>query len=92
MLEITGKRLPIDCFVDNKSLCENLYSTKSVEEKRLRLDIASIRELLAEKLIRSVVWIPTSQQISDCFTKRGATSQKLISVLISGSLNTEEFV
>eukprot|EP00795_Rhopilema_esculentum_P002321 gene2321-biopygen11363 len=35
--------IPIDAFVDNKSVVEAVYSTKSVEDKRLRIDVGDIR-------------------------------------------------
>ena len=89
LFEITGQKLPIDCYVDNKSLCENIHSTKSVDEKRLRLDIAAIREFLDNNSIRAVHWVPTSRQISDCFTKRGSNCQKLVSSLECGELVDE---
>jgi len=31
------KDIPIKCFTDNKSLCQNIHSTKLISEKRLRL-------------------------------------------------------
>ena len=88
--EITGEKFDIDCFVDHKSLCDNLHSTKAVEEKRLRLDIASIRQYLSERVVRSVNCLPNDRQIAVWFTKRGASSEKLISVLGSGCLITSE--
>ena len=64
--------IPIVAHTDNRSLHENLHSTKQVHEKRLRVNIAEIRRLLAEKEVKTVVWIQGSNQIADILTKRGA--------------------
>ena len=78
--------IPIECYVDNYSLFENLYSTKSVSEKRLRIDIASIKEKVQKENV-SVKWIESSKQISDCLTKRGANPYPLLNVIQTGILN-----
>ena len=38
------KDVPIHCFVDNKSLVDALSSSKQVEDRRLRVDIAVLDE------------------------------------------------
>ena len=48
--EITSfDEIPIDAFVYNKSVVEAVYSTKSVEDKGLRIDVGSVKELLERK-------------------------------------------
>ena len=79
-------KIPINCYIDNHSLYENLHSTKSVSEKRLRIDIAAVKEMMQKGEISDVNWIEASYQLSDCFTKKGASSKKLINVLKSGQL------
>ena len=51
MLDITTKTIPIIAYVDNKSVIEVVYSTKLVDDKRLRVDIAAISESLARNEI-----------------------------------------
>ena len=36
---VDGDSIPIEAFVDNQSVEDALYSTKSVDDKRLRIDI-----------------------------------------------------
>ena len=75
--------IPIELFVDNKSLYDNVYSVKNVSEKRLRIDIASIKELvLTEKL--KVRWIETANQVADVLTKRGVNPMKICNVFETG--------
>lgn len=68
---------------DNKSLSEAVYSTKAVEEKRLRVEIAALRESVERKEIK-VEWISTKDQIADIFTKQGADNRLLLDVLRNG--------
>ncbi|CAL4179441.1 unnamed protein product, partial [Meganyctiphanes norvegica] len=78
--------IPIECFIDNKSLWENAHSTKGVSERRLRIDIAAIKEMLERKEISAIKWVETSHQLSDCFTKKGVHVRKLLEILKSGNL------
>ncbi|KAG1681692.1 Retrovirus-related Pol polyprotein from transposon RE2 [Nymphon striatum] len=78
-----GQSIMIKCFTDNKSLCQNIHSTKLISEKRLCLDLASIKESVSQGDI-TVTWIKTSSQISDCLTKAGADFHPLIKVLNTG--------
>ena len=75
--EITGQDIPVSCFVDNKSLVDSVYSSKNVESKRLRIDIAVIRNMLTDKEIQNIYWIPTFSQLANCLTKRGANADQL---------------
>ena len=77
--------IKIKCFTDNKSLCQNIHSTKLISEKRLHMDLASIKESVSTGDI-SVSWVQTSNQISDCLTKAGADFHRLIEFLKTGSL------
>ena len=77
-------RISIKCYTDNKSLSENIHSTKLISEKRLRLDLASIKESVNAGDIE-VVWVRTSKQISDCLTKAGADFRNLVEVLSGGN-------
>ena len=78
------KDIMIKCFTDNKSLCQNIHSTKLISEKRLRMDLTSIKESVSTCDI-SVTWLQTSNQISDCLTKAGADFHGLIELLKTGS-------
>ena len=76
---------PIECFVDNKSLSDNIHSTKPAIEQRLRVDIAAIREMVGRKQV-TVTWKGKSLQLADSLTKRGASTQQLIECLQTGTL------
>lgn len=77
--------IPITCYVDNYSLFENAHSTKNVTEKRLRIDLAALKELVKEGQV-TLKWLESCRQLSDCFTKRGVSTYKLIDVIERGKL------
>ena len=83
--EIIKVKIPIECYVDNKSLWENTQSTKNVTEKRLRIDLASIKEMIQNGEISAIHWVESSHQLSDCFTKRGVSCEKLLNILKLGN-------
>ena len=72
--------IPIVAHTDNRSLHENLHSTKQVHEKRLRVNIAEIRRLLAEKEVKAVMWIQSSNQIADILTKKGVNPCAILDI------------
>ena len=73
--------LKIQCFVDNKSLVDALHSSHRVEDKRLRIDIAVLQDMLSREEVTSVKWVNTEDQLANCLTKRGASSLRLLEVL-----------
>ena len=81
--------IPIVGFVDNKSLVEAIYSTKLVNDKRLRIDIGAIKEMLKSD-IEQVKWLPGSSQLANCLTKRGASGEQLLTVFRTGRLGNIE--
>ena len=48
ILGVSTKTIPIIAYVDNKSVIEAIYSTKLVDDKWLRVDIAAISQSLAK--------------------------------------------
>lgn len=81
-------KVPITAFVDNKSVVEALKSTKMVDDKRLRIDIAAIKEIKNNNVL--VKWIPGKVQLANCLTKRGADGMQLLNILQTGKM-PEEF-
>ena len=80
--EISGcGNLKIRSFVDNKSLVESLHSSRSVEDRRLRIDIAVLRDMLERGEVAEVAWVDASGQLADCLTKKGASTGQLRAVI-----------
>ena len=55
---IVSNTIPIVGYVDNKSVIEAMYSTKLVDDKRVRVDIAAISESLAKTEVNDIKWCP----------------------------------
>ncbi|CAC5381686.1 unnamed protein product [Mytilus coruscus] len=69
ILGLKHQTIPIEAYIDNKSVVEAVYSTKLVDDKRLRIDIAAIAESLASKEVNNIKWCPGDKQLANCMTK-----------------------
>ena len=79
--ELYPKRgVNVTCKTDSKSLLDNLKTTKVNTDKRLRVDISRLKEMIVEKEIK-VEWIPAKKQLADALTKRGASTELLVEAL-----------
>ncbi len=78
------KALPIECITDNHSLYDHLNTSNHVQEKRLRIEISAIKELISSHQIRAVHWSPTKTQLADCLTKHGASPLAMLRMLEAG--------
>ena len=72
-------------FTDSKSLKQNLESTHVINDPRLRVDMARLKQMLDRDEI-AINWVPSQQQLADSLTKKGASAEKLNAVLMSGQL------
>ena len=54
ILRIPNKTIPITAYTANKSVIEAVFSTKLVDDKRLRVDRAATREFLKTSDIRQI--------------------------------------
>ena len=81
MINVPVSSIPVKCFVDNKSLVDALYSTKSVEDKHLRINIAVLRDMLSTRSLSTMSWVRTSHQLANVLTKRGACHRPLLAAI-----------
>ncbi|CAC5406207.1 unnamed protein product [Mytilus coruscus] len=86
ILGLKHQTIPIEAYIDNKSVVEAVYSTKLVDDKRLRIDIAAIAESLASKEVNNIKWCPGDKQLANCMTKFGASSYELLQVIQTGKM------
>ena len=49
-----GISLSIEAFTDNLSLREAMYSTKQVDDKQTRIDIAALQQMLQENKVKQI--------------------------------------
>lgn len=86
--ELVGKEatLPIEARIDNRSVIDAIHSTKFVNDKRLRIDLAAIKQALQRKEIARLTWVPGDYMLANGLTKRGASCEKLMNILKNGNL------
>ena len=89
VLAVDMFKIPIIAHIDSNNLYEAVYSTKFVEDKKLRLDIAQIQEAIAKEKVE-LRWVRAGNMLADCLTKSGAKADELLSVLTTGSLGRWE--
>ncbi len=78
--------VPTVAYTDNISVIEALLSTKLVDDKRLRVDIAAIQEFLETSNKHEVRWCSGDNQLANCLTKQGASGYQLLEVLQTGQM------
>ena len=79
-------KVKIYALTDSKSLVDNAKTSNVTDEKRLRIEMAAVREFIErEEVILS--WIDTKSQLADCLTKEGASPKLLRRVLKEGRLS-----
>ena len=59
------KEIPIKCVTDNQSRLETVYSTENIQDKRMKVNIAILRNMLSTGEITKVKWIKSSLQLSN---------------------------
>jgi len=86
VLQSDAHKSRIQCVTDNQSIFDNVYSTKPVSDQELRLDVSAIREKKDKKHIQ-ISWTPSKSNPANVFTKKGAPSNLLNTILSEGRLN-----
>ena len=76
----------IECRTDSHQLYDAVYSIRPVLHKRLRIDVAILKEMIERKEVTQIKWINKKYQLVDSLTKRGASSHNLMRVFAEGKL------
>ena len=76
-----GLTLPVYSRVDCKNLRDSIYSSKTIEDKRLKIDLCTMRDYLRIGELMGVELVDTKSQLADTLTKTGADSGKLIEAI-----------
>ena len=77
VLSCNEDNVPVVCYTDNYSLFQTAHSTTSASDRRLRIELAFVRETIVQKEI-TLKWVSTGEQLADCLTKKGCDSRKLV--------------
>ena len=78
-----SKEPKVTCFTDSQSLIDHLQTSHVIQDSRLRVDVARIKEMIELKECE-VKWISNDKQLADPLTKAGASPSGLLEVLRGG--------
>ena len=81
-----AEKLPIVHITDNISLKNAIYSNHQVNDKRLRIDLAALKQEIDEKDVM-VHWVPGNLMLADVLSKKGVKKEPLNTVLRSGKIS-----
>lgn len=81
-----GLQIAMECYTDCKSLVDAAHSSKGILDRRLRVDIAILKEMIEKKEISKLSWITTKDQMADPLTKNGASSSRLLQAIAEARL------
>ena len=65
------KHIPTEICTDSKSLYDAMKPKKNITEKRLRTEIAILRELLELKIVNKLHYIDTRFSLANALTNKG---------------------
>ena len=82
MLNIDIKHIPINRISDSHQLYDTIFSTKTLKDKWLMVDICLMRNMLSSKEISDITFVDSQRQFTDCLTKPSSRA-KLLTVLSS---------
>ena len=77
---------PVQGFIDSQSLYETLGTSSQVSDRRLRVEISALRQMVEEGDV-NVHWISRHQQVADVLTKSTASDRLLTKVLQDGRVD-----
>ena len=84
LLEIHGldeHHIPVICIIDNESLHASVHTTNIIDDRRLYIDICTLRDMLNNKEVSQVILVSSKEQLADCLTKSTASSELLWQIL-----------
>ena len=82
--EIYGKKLKVIGYSDSKNLKEAVKSLKGVENKRMRIEIMYLKEIIESGEVTGINWIKKNKQVADGLTKKTGCRSRLIRYVEGG--------
>ena len=81
ILQLSGDWPIVKCSVDSKSLVESVYSTRLVQDRRLRINISVLKDMIKQKEIHAISWVQSAHQLANVLTKRSVCPNSLMGAL-----------
>ena len=86
--EMSGDEVTVVGKIDNKTLERAIGLTMGVSNRRLRIDLATIKEALEVGEVAEILWIESEKQVADGLTKVGG--QEALSVEYTSAVGRKE--
>ena len=80
------KKVPIIVHTDSKNLYKAVRTTALVEDSKLRLDLAILKESLETGEIEELNLVTSGQMLANSLTKKGASTKSLMRVIRDGDM------
>ena len=84
-LKVKYKIEPV-IITDNRSLYNTIHTSHLIDDKRLRVELSAIRQLVDNNDVK-VEWTEHHNQLSDVLTKKGASNKHMIRTMQSGRMD-----
>lgn len=87
---VGGKKLEAIVKTDSRTLMTAIKSSTGVSSKRLKIDIAAIREAIEYGEVKEVKWIKGKCQIADVLTKSGVSEENIRNYVEGNKVDLDE--
>ncbi|KAJ8905594.1 hypothetical protein NDN08_002100 [Rhodosorus marinus] len=84
--DLIGLTVPIEMYTDSQSIFATVMKANVPQEKRLVIDLASIRESYRNGIIKRIGFVSSKQNLADALTK-DVKSERLQDYLATGVLS-----
>ena len=81
-----GVNIPIKVYTDSKNLHKAANTSALVEDSKLRLDLAILKESILSKDIEEFIHVEGRKMLADCLTKKGASAKLLMRIMKTGKM------
>ena len=90
MCGLTENTIPVHALTDHKGAYEAVHSTVAVEDRRLRSEVARVKDYIIRGEVNSLSWVSGKKMLADSLTKRTASTYNLLRVLQTGEREQKE--
>ena len=73
--------MPLISVADSKSLLDTVHTLKIIDDSRLKIDTAVLRDHLRQNEMQKITWVESASQLAASLTKLCASSSKLVDAL-----------
>ena len=88
--ELSGEEVAVVGMIDSKTLERAIVSTTGISNRRLRIDLAAIKEALEVGEVAGIQWVESEKQVTDGLTKVGGREALLVEYILAAGEEERE--